>query len=289
MPMVSSASRAVVGRGVGALAAVDGDGSAAGEVDAGGRRVVAAERGGGDVVERRLAAGHAHLRRLARRRRRCAPSELTSTSSAPSVPLAMTVSAEASPVPSNASRSTSTLSRSVPVRSLTVTVSAPPSVADVERLDAVEVHRDRGDVAGEPHARAVGRDVDVLADVGAVEVHARRCRPGPRRCRCRRPDPTGTCRRRLPSRAVSAPRLPSTKSLPVPPMSMSSPSPPTSVSLPAPPSMREARRAARCRCCRSDHVVAAAGLHVDGREGAASKLKCGRRRDVTERVGRRRR
>ena len=30
--------------------------------------------------------------------------------------------------------------------------------------------RDGGDVAGQAHARAVGGDVDVLADVGAVEV-----------------------------------------------------------------------------------------------------------------------
>jgi len=36
-------------------------------------------------------------------------------------------------------------------------------------LDAVEVHGDVADVAGEPRAAAVGRDVDVLGDVGAVE------------------------------------------------------------------------------------------------------------------------
>ena len=36
-------------------------------------------------------------------------------------------------------------------------------------LDAVEVHDDVGDVAGQPHPRAVGRDVDALVDVGAVE------------------------------------------------------------------------------------------------------------------------
>ena len=40
---------------------------------------------------------------------------------------------------------------------------------EVDVLDAVEVHRDGGDVAGEPHPAAVGRDVDVLVDVGAVE------------------------------------------------------------------------------------------------------------------------
>ena len=50
-------------------------------------------------------------------------------------------------------------------------VSAPPSALKSMRLDVVEVHRDVGDVAGEEHAAAVGRDVDVLGDVGAVEQH----------------------------------------------------------------------------------------------------------------------
>ena len=36
-------------------------------------------------------------------------------------------------------------------------------------LDAVEVHGDAGDVAREPHAAAIGRDVDLLVDVRAVE------------------------------------------------------------------------------------------------------------------------
>ena len=42
--------------------------------------------------------------------------------------------------------------------------------ADVEASMSSKSMRDGGDVAGEPHARAVGGDVDVLADVGAVEV-----------------------------------------------------------------------------------------------------------------------
>src|SRR3954471_16922004 len=42
--------------------------------------------------------------------------------------------------------------------------------AEVRLLDAVEVHGDGGDVAGDAYARAVGRDVDVLADVRAVEL-----------------------------------------------------------------------------------------------------------------------
>ena len=40
---------------------------------------------------------------------------------------------------------------------------------EVDRLDVVEVHGDVRDVAGEQHAAAICRDVDVLGDVGAVE------------------------------------------------------------------------------------------------------------------------
>ena len=40
---------------------------------------------------------------------------------------------------------------------------------DLDVLDAVQVHGDVADVAEQPHPAAIGRDVDVLADVGAVE------------------------------------------------------------------------------------------------------------------------
>ena len=40
---------------------------------------------------------------------------------------------------------------------------------EIDVLDAVEIHRDVGDVAGELHPAVVGRDTDVLVDVGAVE------------------------------------------------------------------------------------------------------------------------
>src|SRR5262249_18380842 len=40
---------------------------------------------------------------------------------------------------------------------------------DLDVLNAVEVHGDVAEIAGEPRAAAVGRDVDGLADVGAVE------------------------------------------------------------------------------------------------------------------------
>ena len=42
---------------------------------------------------------------------------------------------------------------------------------EVDALDVVEVHRDVGHVAGEADPPAVGRDVDVLGDVGAEEEH----------------------------------------------------------------------------------------------------------------------
>ena len=41
---------------------------------------------------------------------------------------------------------------------------------DVDLLDAVDVHGDVADVAGQPQPAAVGRQVDVLVDVGAVEL-----------------------------------------------------------------------------------------------------------------------
>src|SRR5207244_4951464 len=42
---------------------------------------------------------------------------------------------------------------------------------EINRLHAVEVHRDVGDVAREAHPRAVGGDVHALGDVGPVEQH----------------------------------------------------------------------------------------------------------------------
>ena len=41
---------------------------------------------------------------------------------------------------------------------------------EAHALDVVEVHRNAGDVAREPHPRAVRGDADVLADVGAEEI-----------------------------------------------------------------------------------------------------------------------
>ena len=50
-----------------------------------------------------------------------------------------------------------------------MTVSAPPRRCELDLLDAVEVHGDVADVAEQARALAVGGDVDVFVDVGAVE------------------------------------------------------------------------------------------------------------------------
>ena len=82
--------------------------------------------------------------------------------SSPSVPLTTTVSAAPSPPLPVTPRSIATCVTPVPVRSLTVMVSAPPSGVELDMLDAVEVHDDVTDVAGQPHTAAIGRDIDVL-------------------------------------------------------------------------------------------------------------------------------
>ena len=97
----------------------------------------------------------------------------TEITSLPLVPLTMTVSAWPSPVPLPGGL------RQVEVDLGDVGagqvvdgdgVGAAQGV-EVDLLDAVEVHGDVADVAEEPNPAAVGRDVDVLVDVGAVEQH----------------------------------------------------------------------------------------------------------------------
>ena len=156
--------------------------------------------------------------------------------SAPLVPLTVTVSAAPSPPPFGPRRSRSIRVTSVPLRSPTTMLSAPPSARKSMRLDVVEVHRHVGDVAEEQHAAAVGDDVDVLAGVRAEEQHRVGAVLALDRCRCRRPGPTGRRRRRRPCRATSLPLSPKMKSLPSPPRNTSAPWLPRSVSLPAPPS-----------------------------------------------------
>ena len=101
------------------------------------------------------------------------PAPKTSMMSLPLVPLTMTVSAAASPAvpPIAPARLTLISTTSVPDRSLTVIVSAPPRALRSIALDVVEVHDDVADVAGEAHALAVGRGVEDLVDGAAVEQH----------------------------------------------------------------------------------------------------------------------
>ena len=119
------------------------DGRGPGEVDAGADGVGAAEGGDGDVVERRLAAGHRGPASTGADTTSVPASELTATSSAASVPLAMTVSAEPSPLPSKPLRSTLAVSRSVPAEVVDGDGVGAAERADVQALDAVEVHGDR--------------------------------------------------------------------------------------------------------------------------------------------------
>ena len=169
----------------------------------------------------------------------CRPKTLTPpaspaapNTSAPWVPLTVTVSAAPSPPPFGPAQV------EVDPRHVGAGQVADDDVvgaaerAEVDALDVVEVHRDVGDVAEEQHAAAVGDDVDVLAGVRAEEQHRvgavlaldgvvavagipledvvagahearRRCRCRRRRSRCRRrrgtrrrPGCRGACRRR---------------------------------------------------------------------------------------------
>ena len=156
--------------------------------------------------------------------------------SLPAVPLTITVSAAPSPPapPAVAPRSRLTWVRPGPGQVVDGDRVGPAEGVQVDPLDAVQVHDDGADVAGEPDPGAVGREVELLGDVGPVEQHRVRARPGPRPCRCRRPGSRRTCRPRPRRQAVSLPRPPMIRSLPSPPNSRSAPSPPVIVSLPVP-------------------------------------------------------
>ena len=127
----------------------------------------------------------------------------------------------------------------------------------MDLLDIVQVHGDGGDVAEKARALAVGRDVDVFADVGAVEqqrVDAGLAFDG-----------VAAVARIPPERVVAGAEqrdvvaaAPSMKSLPSPPISMSAPRLPRIVSLPAPPSMVSSIVLAGAS--RRDRVVAAERL-----------------------------
>ena len=183
--------------------------------------------------------GHAVVARARRRRRsarrrgrrpgRAAPLPATTTTSWPLVPLTMMLSARRRRRRCRPGRRgrVAIAVRSVPVRSLTVNVSAPARALRSMLLDVVGVHRDVADVAGEAHSLAVGGHIEVLA--AALPLNS----------------------------IVSVPSWPSTTSLP-------SPGSHWNVSSPAPSSAevvallsvdevvaRRHRAAGRCRCCRA--------------------------------------
>ena len=90
----------------------------------------------------------------------------TSIRSSPLVPVAITVSASASPVvPPNAPARLTFTWRDVGAAEITHRdrVRAAECV-EVDTLDVVDVHRDRADVTGETQPLAVRREADVLAD-----------------------------------------------------------------------------------------------------------------------------
>ena len=157
--------------------------------------------------------------------------------SSPAVPLTMTESAWPSPLPLPARRQVEFDLRDVGAGQVVdVMVSAPPRALKLDLLDAVEVHRDVADVAEEADAAAVGRDVDVLVGVGAVEEHrvgAGLAFDGVAAV-ARVPD-EGVVAGAQEGHVVAAAAV--DESLPSPPISMSAPSLPMIVSLPAPPSI----------------------------------------------------
>ena len=139
-------------------------------------------------------------------------------------------------------------------------VVGPAEGVDVDPLDAVEVHDDVADVAGESHPPAVGRDVDVLVDVGAVEHECVVAGLALDRV---------AAVARVPDERVVA-RTEERHVVPAPPITASLPSPPLTRSSPCAADDRvvagaaiDGQRHGAGNHCRSiDHVVA--GAAVDG-------------------------
>ncbi len=99
-------------------------------------------------------------------------------------------------------------------------VSAPPRAVNSIVSTLSRVHRDIADVAEKPHPAAIGRDVDLLADVRAVEQRACRSRLRPKTVSLPSPGFHTNVSSPSPSEAVSLPRPPTTRSLPAPPISL---------------------------------------------------------------------
>ena len=94
------------------------------------------------------------------------------TVSAAAVPLTMTVSAWPSPVlPPGARKIEVHVGDAGAGEVVDGDGVGAAQSGDVDLFDAVDVHRDAADVAGQPQPAAIGREVDVFVDVGAVEQH----------------------------------------------------------------------------------------------------------------------
>ena len=101
------------------------------------------------------------------------PAPKTSMMSSPLVPLTMTVSAAPSPAvpPMRAGQVDVDLDEVGAGQVVDGDRVGAAQGVEVDRLDVVEVHDDVAEVAGEPHAPAVGRDVEDLVAAAAVEQH----------------------------------------------------------------------------------------------------------------------
>ena len=167
--------------------------------------------------------------------RAAAPDAPTAGLSTPLVALTITRSASPSPPPPMADRSSVNSVTSVPLRSLTVVVSAPASERTMTASTSLRsivmaamsrVSRTRPPFADtaicSPIAEPLKRSVSRLSWPSSVSL----------------PSPGSHCIVSLPvpARTVSAPWLPSRVSLPLPPRRMSAPLPPLTVSAPEPAS-----------------------------------------------------
>ena len=168
--------------------------------------------------------------------RSAAPDELMPALSASSVPLTTTLSAAASPAPSNPARLTSVRVMPALPRSSTVTVSVPPRA---RTLTPSMPSRSMSMAATSRVSRAPVAPLEAssIFSLALEPLKASVSEPASPSTTSE-PSPGSHWKVSLPgpSLALSAPMLPSTRSLPLPPKNCSAPLPPSSVSLPLPPS-----------------------------------------------------
>ncbi len=156
--------------------------------------------------------------------------------SPPLVPFTTTLSADPSPVPDDDARLEFTVVTPVPLKSLTVTVSEPPSA-----LKAIVSTALRSIVMAA--TSRVNRTRPPLADTSMFSFTLAPLKASvsvpfwPSTMSLPSPGFHKNVSLSSPSRATSLPRPPRTKSSPGPPMKRSEPKPPFKVSLPAPPSI----------------------------------------------------